>query len=432
MYFPVRWLVRAGVSCAAFCATTGICLPQDVPNRDIPQEWAESQVIERFMAMSPHVRELRAGEDLAQAKARTRTVYANPSISYSREGAGYNEFFEATQTLPTSGRIRYLREAGAAAVSAAGANRDAVLWSLRSDLRLAFYRMVASQERVRLLTSGVGEVEQLIRVLRQREQEGEGSRYDRLRAERELAELRADVTSANTLIAQAAARLNALLPEDTRVQRVTGTLQPVTAPPLIDELLLRATAARAELRTEQQNLRRYQLEAEAARRLRHPEPQISAGLKRADVTSGIPPNLFSNTTRIGLVFSISIPLPVFHDGRYEVAEYQAEQEQIKARLAVLVRQIRTEVQGARAVLALRIDALADYQRESAAAGIELTRIARVAWEEGELGILELLDSLRVNRLTTLRLLDLQAASKEASIELERVLGEELKSGEVRP
>ena len=165
MYFPVRWLVRAGVSCAAFCATTGICLPQDVPNRDIPQEWAESQVIERFMAMSPHVRELRAGEDLAQAKARTRTVYANPSVSYSREGAGYNEFFEATQTLPTSGRIRYLREAGAAAVSAAGANRDAVLWSLRSDLRLAFYRMVASQGRVRLLTSGVGEVEHGLEAL---------------------------------------------------------------------------------------------------------------------------------------------------------------------------------------------------------------------------------------------------------------------------
>jgi len=38
-------------------------------------------------------------------------------VAYSREGAGYNEFFEATQTLPVNGRIRYLRDAGAAAVS---------------------------------------------------------------------------------------------------------------------------------------------------------------------------------------------------------------------------------------------------------------------------------------------------------------------------
>ena len=42
-----------------------------------------------------------------EAEARTRTIYANPSVAYSREGAGYNAFFEATQTLPVNSHIGY-------------------------------------------------------------------------------------------------------------------------------------------------------------------------------------------------------------------------------------------------------------------------------------------------------------------------------------
>jgi cobalt-zinc-cadmium efflux system outer membrane protein len=145
------------------------------------------------------------------------------------------------------------------------------------------------------------------------------------------------------------------------------------------------------------------------------------------------PNPFSNETRTGVVFSLSVPLPVFNSGRYEVARYQAEQEQTTARAAVLARQIQTEIQGAREVLTIRREMLAAYQRTLESAGAELTRITRVAYEEGEVGILELLDSLRVNRLASLRLLELQAGVREALIELERVVGAELTtSGEVHP
>ena len=192
--------------------------------------------MERFLTLSPQAQELRARISLAEAEAKTRTVYPNPSVSYSREGAGYNEFFEASQTLPLNGRVRYLRDAGAASVSVADANREAALWSLRSDLRLAFYRMVAAQERVRLLSASAGEVEQLIGILRQREQEGEGSRYDRLRAEREIAELRTDVVAANALIAAARARISGFAPEGTQVQSVRGALTVALEPPGVEEL----------------------------------------------------------------------------------------------------------------------------------------------------------------------------------------------------
>jgi len=417
----LRWVVWSGVVCAG----SVICLAQD------QREWSEPQIVERFLMLSPQALELRARLALAEAEVKTRTVYPNPAVSYSREGAGYNEFFEASQTLPLNRRIRYLRDAGTAAVAVADANREVALWSLRSDLRLAFYRMVAAQERVRLLSSSTSEVEQLIGILRQREQEGEGSRYDRMRAERELAELRTDVVAANELIAAVRGKISGFLPDGTQVQSVRGALAVPLEPPSLDELKARALDARPDYRAEQKVLTRYKLEEQAARRLRIPDPQIAGGVKRADVTSGIGPNPFSNATHTGVVFSLSVPLPVFNSGRYEVALYQAEQEQSKARAAVLLRQMQTEIQGAREVLAIRREALAAYRGELESAGVELTRITRVAYEEGEVGILELLDSLRVNRLASLRLLEFETGVREAFIELERVVGAEL-TGEVRP
>jgi cobalt-zinc-cadmium efflux system outer membrane protein len=224
----------------------------------------------------------------------------------------------------------------------------------------------------------------------------------------------------------AGARLAAFLPVGTRVEGVRGELAVSVQPPDLDGLIGRAMNARADYRSEQKSLARYQIEEQGARRLRIPEPQVTAGLKRAEVTSGLAPNPFSNVTRTGVAISLSVPLPVFNNGRYEVARYQAEQEQANARIAVLAHQIRAEIQGAYDVLTIRRESLSAYQRELQAAGTELTRITQVAYQEGEIGILELLDSLRVSRAANLRVLDLQAGVKEAFIELERVVGAEVR------
>ena len=400
-----------------------------------PQEaepWTEARIIERFLEQSPQARELRARVGLTEAEARARIVYPNPSASYSREGAGYNEFFEVSQVLPVNGRLRYLRDAGSAAVAVSEAGRETALWTLRNELRVAFHQMVAAQERVRVLEAESGELERLIQVLRVREQEGEGSRYDRLRAEREAFELRTDVTAAKSLIAAARARIMAFLPEGTRIGSVLGTLTVAPEIPAAPALKQRALSTRADYRVEQRNLARYQIEEQGARRLRVPEPQISAGIKRADVTSGTGPDPFANTARTGLVFSLTVPLPVFNSGRYEVSRYQAEQEQARSRAAVIERQMSAEIEGAREVLEIRIEALKTYRDRLATAGPELGRVTRVAYDEGEAGILELLDSLRVNRAANLRLLDFEMAAKEALIDLERAVGEELTGTGGRP
>jgi len=194
----------------------------------------------------------------------------------------------------------------------------------------------------------------------------------------------------------------------------------------LDELLRRALAARAELQAAQKDLVRFQFEQQAAMRLRIPEPTVTAGVKRGDVLMSLPPTLFTSDTVTALAFSVSVPIPAFNRGQYEVARFHAQQTQVQAEIALLTRRIRTEVQTARDVWSVRKEALVTYQRELESAGSELTRISQLAYQEGEIGILELLDSLRVSRTAALRLLDLRAGVKDAFIELERAVGEEVR------
>jgi cobalt-zinc-cadmium efflux system outer membrane protein len=68
----------------------------------------------------------------------------------------------------------------------------------------------------------------------------------------------------------------------------------------------------------------------------------------------------------------------------------------------------------------------EYRSQLAESGPELVRIATVGFQEGEIGILQLLDAYRVQRQGQLRMLEIDAEVKAVQIELERVVGEEFR------
>ena len=382
------------------------------------QELTEAQIIEQFMNASPYAREAKAAVDVVRAEAEGRTLLPNPAAVASREGAGYAAFYQLEQQLPISGRRGVLKRVGSAAISAEQAAADGALWRLRADVRAAFYRLLGAQMRQNIFSSGTQELEDVIKILRTREAEGEGSRYDRLRAERELAEYRSQLAATRAEVAQARASLLAFLPEGSNVDRVTGSLQTLVPLPSLDGLLSRAFSHRSEIVFERRQAERFQLEARAAERLRVPEPIAVVGIKRGDIAPGI--------TQTSSAVGVTIPLPLFNKGQTEVARFTAEQARSVSRREGLERRVRAEVLGALEALRLRQDAIEQYRREVEQAGSDLSRITKVAYEEGELGILELLDSYRINRQAALRALELQTLAKEAAIELDRAVGEEVK------
>ena len=399
---------RAATSLLCVAALSGLCSAQ---------EWTETSVVQKFLEQSPYAREARARAAIAQAEAKGRSLYANPSFNYTREGAGLTEFFQAEQAIPINGRLKLLRQAGDSAVRATEAEGAFDIWQARTALRLAFYQLLGAQERERVYSIGLKEIENVIRVLRDREREGEGSKFDRMRTERERAELLAELALVQAEMELERSRLIAFLPPATQIAAVSGQIETILGPLDGAALVQRAMGAREDFRAEQRRLEQFRLEERAADRLKIPEPVLNAGFKRADVGQ--------NRIENGGVVGVTIPLPLFNKGQAEVARYSAEQERISARLQILTQRIRAAVEGTVRAFNVRVQARDRYRQELADSGPELIKIASVAYQEGEIGILQLLDAYRSQRQAQLRMLDIQAAVKEAQIELERVVGEEL-------
>lgn len=104
---------------------------------------------------------------------------------------------------------------------------------------------------------------------------------------------------------------------------------------------------------------------------------------------------------------------------------RAARERTQAELAAQQQQIETEVKAAYEGLRLRRQIAEQYAKELGQQGAELSRIAQVAYQEGEQGILELLDAYRIAFFSRLQALELAGLAKRAEIELNQAVGEEV-------
>jgi outer membrane protein TolC len=376
------------------------------------QELTESQVVELIVRDGAQARAIRLDADVVRREQAARTVLSNPSIAYAREGAGYTEFLQVEQFLPIFGSRRALVRAGAAATLVAEAERDGRLWQLRADARTLVARLLAEQERFEASAVMIRDVERIIGLLRIREKEGEGSRFDRLRAEQELADARQISVEAAASAADVRAAITAAVADGTRLTRVAGTLYVDRVIPAVDVLSERALMTRGELRALSAAAERFRLEADAARRAKLPAPTVVGGLKRADGASG---------RESGGLFGINVTVPLFDSGRRESARWLAERDRTEAERALAMQRIRAQVAATSEVLALRQQAI--RAAEAASPASELTQIAELSYTEGEAGILELLDAHRTAARARFRAIDMRLAARLTQIALERVVGD---------
>jgi outer membrane protein, heavy metal efflux system len=414
------------------------------PSLAAGQDRTEREIVELIVRDGPQARAIRAEAEVTRREQLARLAYPNPAVTWSREGAGFTEFLQAEQSLPLFGTRASLARAGVAATAAAEADRDVRLWQLRAEAVAAVARFTAEQERAASAASQIREIERLIEILRTREAEGEGSRFDRLRADQELRDVRQQATAAAASVAVARATLTGLLPAGIVITTIapetfaTASPSPQSPPlpshtaalpspaqpqvpsasgaalPSLDALTARASSARAELRALTEAARQAASEAEAARRARLPAPTIFGGLKRADNDDGV--------RERGGVFGVTVDIPLFDRGGREAARWTAEGARVAAEHAATERRIHSEIAGAVDVLALRQAALA---QEDPASAKELAHIAEVAYREGEVGILELLDAVRTAARARDRAIDIRLDARLARIALERVVGEPL-------
>jgi outer membrane protein, heavy metal efflux system len=376
------------------------------------QELTDSQLVDLIVRDGAEARAIRLGADVVRREQAGRAVLSNPSIAYTREGAGHTEFLQVEQFLPIFGSRGAVRRAGAAATRAAEAERDGRLWQLRANAQALVARLLAEQEKLEASAVTLREVERIITLLRIREKEGEGSRFDRVRAEQELADARQISLEAAASAAEVRAAIASLVADRTPFTRVAGTLYVDRALPAIGILSERALVTRGELRALSAASERFRLEADAARRAKLPAPTIAGGLKRADGASG---------RENGGLLAVNVTVPLFDSGHRDAARWLAERDRTEAERALTTQRIRAQIAATSEVLALRQEAI-----RAAGAGLpagELTQIAEILYTEGEAGILELLDAHRTAARARIRSIDMRLAARLAQITLERVVGD---------
>jgi outer membrane protein, heavy metal efflux system len=406
--------MRSVVLCAML---TAVVPPSHAGAQSLPL--TEAEALARLSAASPRVRAIRAAVDVARADVLAAGRWPNPRVTFDREAvAGVTENMTTiSQVLPITGRRGLEVEAASALVIASSNRADEDLRRARADLRLAFAQLLSAQVRERELTASRDRLRALAEVLAKREAAGDAAGFDRLRAEREVFDIDADRAAAATERARAQAVLAGFFADPVNpaaVAAVEASAMPAPLPP-VDALVEKGESIRGELLALQKDVEAASLSRRAADRRRVPEPEVVAGTKSS--TAG--------GSDIGSVLAVHASLPLFDRNRPERALADARARQAAARIEAFRITLRTEI-GALHIAVIEGRETADRYRSGAVSDAgQIQRIAQVSYDAGERGILELLDAYRTGTSARVRQATLDAAVRQAEIELEFVSGWEI-------
>jgi outer membrane protein TolC len=283
------------------------------------------------------------------------------------------------------------------------------------DVRLAFHALRFRQSEVRLLDEARERLERFVAALRAREAAGDASTYDRLRTEREMALLDVERARASGELVAARAALAARLGEPDGGSALEAADREVPAVPgSVDEIVAEAVAARPDLRAASRTVARLEEESVAAGRARLPIPTAVVGRKSVDE-----PGISDDGTIVG----VTVSLPIFDGRRPAAAVALAAKESASGARAALAARVESEARAAHARESAARAAWEGWQPQLARAS-DLSRIASIAYDEGEIGILERIDAARGLLEAFRRGLELEHELFRASIELDFATGRE--------
>jgi cobalt-zinc-cadmium efflux system outer membrane protein len=397
-------------------ATTALLFPVAAGAQTL--SLTESQALTRLSTESPRVQAVRAAVDVSRAEVVSASRWPNPRVTFNREAvAGVTEnMVTVSQPLPLTGRRRFDVAAASARVDATASRADDAVRRLRADVRRAFTDLWMAQTRERELTQSRDRLRELAVVLGRREAAGESAGFDQLRAEREIIDVEADRAAAASERARAQGTLVSFfadIPDADVIEAVRPSLSVVALPP-VDQLTAHAQTRSAFVAL-QRELDATEFAQLAASRRSLPEPEIVAGTKSSNVAGG----------DLGSIVSVHVNVPLFDRGRPERAAALARASQVRAEADALRLDVRSQITAWRTAVVERRRIAAEYRDAVAASVEQIERIAQVSYDAGEQGILELLDAHRTTATARLRQAALDAAVREAEIELEFVSGWEI-------
>jgi cobalt-zinc-cadmium efflux system outer membrane protein len=401
---------------AALLWAAGTAVAPGVAAQDSVRRVSLDEALALFGRHNLELRIARAGAAAATARARQAAAYPNPTIGVTHEtlNAGAGGYDETYLTLAQ--QIRWPWES-AARGRAAAAEREAAAHRVAGDsLRLAFdvkrrFAEAASAERVH---DGLAEATAVVRGALEdathRAAEGDLSGYALRRLRVERARYEADLSAAVLALQAARRRLGTTLLPGSTIE-IAPTDLPADDPPEVED----GTASPPEFAVPTLAAARAALDAaradeQAVRRGRMPAPAAIGGYKSQ--SDGL----------TGAFLGLSLPLPLFDRRSAAAAEAGAATARADAHLALVRRHAEDDVRLAvSAYQAARARARL-FAGELLAEPEALLRIAQVAYAEGEMSLVELLDAVDAYRAARVAAVEARRDLWISFFDLERAAG----------
>lgn len=398
-----------------------------------PQAAAEAPfTLERALtlggAVSPSLAASTAGVQAATAGRTVAALRPNPTIEATSEYFGGTGPYRGYSSAETTARLALPLELGgkrSARIAVAEAQIDrarigsaVALADLTLTITQSYNEAATAEHRLTVASDQARIAAEAFRVARTRVTAGAASPIEQQRADVLRINADAAVERATRTAEVARANLARLIgqpvvgPLDSAWFDRIGGYGPAQLISADGTLALAAATADARTATAQVRL---------ARSERIPDVTISAGVRRLEVTG----------TVVG-VAGVSIPLPLFNNGKAAVAQAQAQQTQAEALRRLAIVEAERSIASAQAELANAATTARTAGGPALAAAAEAARIARIGYAGGKFGQLDLLEAERTLAQTRADATDALAAYHDAEARLARLTAPATLSTELTP
>ncbi len=323
-----------------------------------------------------------AGGRITQAETRP-----NPEAAVELENFAGNGDATGLTSVETTLQVSQLIELGdkrGKRIRVAGLDRDLEVWnreSKRLDViartRKAFVTVVGAQQRVEVAEDLVGLAEEVVRVVTARIKAGKVSPVEGTRARVAATRTRIEVARSRSELEAARRRLAAQWDADEAVfERADEDLEHLGPVPAFEVL-----SGRLEMNPD---LARWATEME----LRRAQLRLAESQRTPDITVGGGIRHFAEPDDVGLVASISVPLPLFNRGQGDIAEArflalatEADQRSARIRLLTDLYDAYEHLKSARAEVAITRDEVLPVAKEAYEATVAGYRHGKFAYAD---------------------------------------------------
>lgn len=374
------------------------------------QPLTESDVIQLGLS-HPSVQQLTTAKQQGiDAEIAQNRLWHNPTMAISHEKLAEEKeiSLELEQTIDWSGR-RGLRENKLALEQEQLTQENLIFIAQRKALLLdTFYELLHSQQKLQLVQEWSNRFERAVDIIRKQTESGETSKYALRRIKTEQQNILLQLAEKQAEHARLQILLSGLLTQSIG-DGVTGKLQPDHLVPLVD--LEQQLSNHPELLAKKIQLEITKTDRDIADN-QIPEVTLGLGTKQASE---------QNIRHTGMMFSVSLDLPVFERGEEQVKRSEAEYKQAEAEFVLLEQKLKAELTGLYQQLSQLLTASRHYQSTVQDTTPVLLKTAETAYQAGEFSLYELLDSYQSAVEAELRYLGLQLKTRQVNSAINRLL-----------